>query len=141
MLTWLSCGIFISVFIPLCIGGKVYNSIKAMMTFKLIFVLGFLLYIALRYSTLTTWIEIGSGFFEFGNVPVVPAEDLNKNGKQDEGESQHGPNVDNVFIAWGQGRSVAFDLSLLGVLASMVAISGNGGLTNTPISSFTRDQG
>lgn len=141
LLTWLSCGIFVSVFIPLCIGGKVYNSIKALMTFKLIFVLGFLLFIAFRYSTLDTWKEIGSGFFEFGNVPVVPAEDTNKNGKQDEGESAHGPNVDNVFLAWGQGRSVAFDLSLLGVLASMVAISGNGGLTNTPISSFTRDQG
>jgi hypothetical protein len=71
----------------------------------------------------------------------VPAEDLNKDGKQDPDEAPHGPAVDNVFSAWRNGRSLAFDLSMLGVLASMAAISGNGGLTNTPISSFTRDQG
>lgn len=141
LLKVLSCVIFVSVFIPLTLGGKVYNSIKAMMTFKLIFVLGFLSFIALSYSTLDTWTEIGSGFVKFGNVPVVPAEDTNKNGKRDDGEAAHGPNIDNVFSAWRNGRSLAFDLSMLGVLASMAAISGNGGLTNTPISSFTRDQG
>ncbi len=141
LLKYLSCIIFISVFIPLTIGGKVYNSIKMMMTFKLVVVIGFLMYLAICYSTWSTWKEIGSGFVKFGNVPVVPAEDLNSNGKQDEGEKAHGPSVDNVFLAWSSGRSLAFDLSMLGVLASMAAISGNGGLTNTPISSFTRDQG
>jgi hypothetical protein len=141
LLKWLSCGIFASVFIPLCIGGKVYNSIKWMMTFKLIVVLGFLSYLAICYSTLSTWKEIGSGFLRFGNVPIVPAEDLNRNGVRDEGEAEHGPTIDNVFSAWLGKRSMAFDLSMLGVLASMAAISGNGGLTNTPISSFTRDQG
>lgn len=30
---------------------------------------------------------------------------------------------------------------MIGMLASMAAIAGNGGLTNIPISSFTRDQG
>jgi hypothetical protein len=141
LLKVLSCGIFMSVFIPLTLGGKVYNSIKAMMTFKLVVVISFLMYLAVRYSTTSTWQEIGSGFLKFGNVPIVPAEDLNRNGKQDEGEKPHGPSVDNVFSAWSNGRSLAFDLSMLGVLASMAAISGNGGLTNTPISSFTRDQG
>jgi hypothetical protein len=33
------------------------------------------------------------------------------------------------------------DLSVIGILASMAAISGNGGLTNTPTSNYTRDQG
>lgn len=140
LLTVLSCGIFLSVLIPLCIGGKVYNSIRALMTFKLVFVLTFLLYLAFQYSTVATWKEIGGGFLKFGNVPVKPAEDTNDDGKQDAGEQPH-QNIDNVFSAWSEGRSLAFDLSLLGILASMVAISGNGGLTNTPISSFTRDQG
>lgn len=141
LLKVLSCSIFLSVFVPLCIGGRVYNSIKIMMTFKLIVVLGFLTLLAVCFSTKATWIELGTGFFKFGNVPIVPAEDLNKNGKQDEGEAEHGPRVDNVFSAWRAKRSIAFDFALVGVLASMAAISGNGGLTNTPISSFTRDQG
>ncbi len=161
----LAIAIFVSVFIPLTIGGKVYNSIKAMMTFKLVFVLGLLVYLAVCYSDMSTWKEICSGFVKFGNVPVMPVEDVNKNGKQDlaedmngngvldEGEdlnkdgkldvaeAPHGPIVDNLFVAMSQGRDVAFDWTLVGILASMVAISGNGGLTNTPISSFTRDQG
>jgi len=141
LLKVLSCGIFLSVFVPLCVGGRVYDSIKVMMTFKLIVVLGFLTLLAVCFSTKATWVELGTGFFKFGNVPIVPAEDLNKNGKQDEGEAEHGPRVDNVFSAWRAKRSIAFDFALVGVLASMAAISGNGGLTNTPISSFTRDQG
>ncbi len=141
LLKVLSCGIFLSVFVPLCIGGRVYDSIKVMMTLKLIIVLGFLTLLAVCFSTRQTWVELGTGFFKFGNVPIVPAEDLNKNGKQDEGEAEHGPRVDNVFSAWRAKRSIAFDFALVGVLASMAAISGNGGLTNTPISSFTRDQG
>ena len=141
LLKILSCILFVSVFIPLSIGGRIYNSIKVMMTFKLIFVLGFLTLLAVCFSTRETWKELGSGFFKFGNVPVVPAEDKNKDGIQDNNEEQHGPNVENVFSAWRAKRSIAFDISVVGFLASMVAISGNGGLTNTPISSFTRDQG
>ncbi|MEY2726168.1 MAG: hypothetical protein RLZZ458_2035 [Planctomycetota bacterium] len=139
-LKFLGCIIFVSVFFPLCVGGKVYNSIRALMTFKLAFVLTFLLYLAFMYSTSNTWLEIGSGFFKFGNVPVKPAEDRDADGSQDPDEAPH-QNVDNIFSAWASGRSLAFDISLVGFLASMVAISGNGGLTNTPISSFTRDQG
>lgn len=67
------------------------------MTFKLIFVLGFLLFLAFRFSTVSTWIEIGSGFFKFGNVPIIAAEDLNGDGVRDAGEELHGPNVGNVF--------------------------------------------
>jgi hypothetical protein len=141
LLKVLSCGIFLSVFIPLCVGGRVYNSIKIMMTFKLVIVLGFLTLLAVCFSTRENWKEIGSGFFQFGNVPIIPEEDLNKDGIQDEGEAKHGPRTDNVFSALRHQRSIAFDFALVGMLASMAAISGNGGLTNTPISSFTRDQG
>ncbi len=141
LLKVLSCGIFLSVFIPLCVGGRVYNSIKIMMTIKLVIVLGFLTLLAVCFSTRENWKEIGSGFFQFGNVPIIPAEDLNKDGIQDKGEEKHGPRTDNVFSALRHQRSIAFDFALVGMLASMAAISGNGGLTNTPISSFTRDQG
>jgi hypothetical protein len=53
-----------------------------------------------------------------------------------------GANVDNVFLALFGGRALPrVDLTMIGYLAAMVAISGSGGLTNTAISSYTRDQG
>ena len=100
---------------------------------------------------MSTWKEICSGFVKFGNVPVMPVEDVNKNGKQDlaedlngngvlddgedlnkdgkldVAEAPHGPIIDNFFVAMSEGRGVAFDWTLVGILASMVAISGNGG--------------
>jgi hypothetical protein len=134
--------IFVGVFIPLLVGGKIYNSMKALMTFKLFVVLGFLLVLAAGYSSWSTWKEIGTGFVQFGNLPVVPEGDENANGIRDAGEPEHGPNVDNFFTAWFHGRTMRpLDLSLLGFLAAMAAISGNGGLTNTPTSNYTRDQG
>jgi hypothetical protein len=115
---------------PLIVGGKVYNSIKAVMTFKLVVVLGFLLLVAVCFSDRSTWFEIFSGFFEFGSVPV------------EEGTGPGGANVDNYFTAWREGRSLpVLNLSVLGLLCAMVSISGNGGLSNTPISNYTRDQG
>jgi hypothetical protein len=141
LLLWLSIGIFVLAAVPLLVGGKVYNSIRRMMAVKLVVVVGFLMFIAIGYSTWDTWLEIGSGFLRFGNVPVVPAEDTNGNGIRDNGEQIHGARVDNLFSAFLSGRSLAFDMAMIGTLASMAAISGNGGLTNTPISSFTRDQG
>src|SRR5579859_1201809 len=46
LLKGLSIAIFLLAFIPLIFGGKIYNSLKAVMTFKLIVVLGFLLILA-----------------------------------------------------------------------------------------------
>lgn len=137
LLKVLSCAIFASVFIPLSVGGKVYNSMKVVMTFKLVTVMGFLAFLAFFFSSWETWTEIFSGFVKFGNVPVVPTEPGAKA-------------IDNVFAAAGEGRLNSlffgegpgvFDLTVVGILASMAAISGNGGLTNTPTSNYTRDQG
>jgi hypothetical protein len=141
-LSWLGCALFLVLLVPLTVGGKVYDSLRAIMTFKLIVVMGFLIFLAVFYSSAETWKEISTGFFKFGNVPVVPDEDLNANGKQDNGESPHQPKIQNVFSVWGQGQLFPrLDLSMIGILVSMIAISGNGGLTNTPISNFTREQG
>ncbi|HUG55398.1 MAG TPA: Nramp family divalent metal transporter, partial [Vicinamibacteria bacterium] len=52
-----------------------------------------------------------------------------------------GTNVDNVFTSLLAGRSLALDLSMVGLLAALAAIAGSGGLTNTTISAYTRDQG
>jgi len=123
-----ACLIFLGAMTPLLIGGKIYNSIKVVMATKLIVVLGFLLFLAAFYSTADTWWEIISGFFKFGTVPVV-------------NETDKGATA-NIFVSLWNGQGFPLiDLSTIGILAAMAAIAGNGGLTNTPISNFTRDQG
>ncbi len=87
---WLMKGlgyaIFLTAMIPLIFGGKIYNALKFLMTFKIVVVLGFLMILAVGYSKASTWKEICGGFFKFGTVPIRSVEDLNNNGKLDEGE-------------------------------------------------------
>jgi hypothetical protein len=122
--------VFLLVLVPLIFGGKVFNALKAIMTFKVIAVFTFLIVVALSFSTPQTWAEILSGFVKFGSVPVLT------------GEPGSPPGVDNIFAAWWQGRPLPeIDLSMIAVLGALVAISGNGGLTNTALSGYARDQG
>ena len=184
MMKSLGYAIFLLALVPLMVGGKIYNSLKILMTAKIIIVLGFLLFLAVFYSSLSTWCEIGSGFLKFGNVPIRRAEDLNGNHKLDLGEDwdgdghldvvepfidrdgdgqpddpdgdgrpefddidgdgfRDGDNVDNVFLALfrSEGLRGEIDLTLVSFIAALAAIAGAGGLTNTPISNYTRDQG
>jgi hypothetical protein len=128
-LQYLTYVVFLLVLVPLVVGGKVYNSLKAVMTFKVIVVFGFLLIVAAFYSTPATWFDILSGFFKFGSVPVTTGSDSL-------------PAIDNFFIAWWQGRELpSIDFSMIAILGALAAISGNGGLTNTALSGYTRDQG
>lgn len=191
---WLCTGLFLVLLVPLTIGGKIYNSLKWVMSFKLVAVMSFLLFLGIFFAKPSSWIDIATGLFKVGNVPVLKGEDLNENGVLDPGEdfdrdgqldvlekrlppdvdkdgdgkpeswSDHngdgnvderdkfedadgdgtfdGNNVENVFIeAVQRSRFPAIDLSLVAMIAGLAAIAGNGGLTNTPISNFTRDQG
>ncbi|MGH9160858.1 MAG: Nramp family divalent metal transporter [Vicinamibacteraceae bacterium] len=182
---------FLLAVVPLVVGGKVYNSLKAVMSFKIVVVLGFLMSLAIFESTADTWKEIGTGFLKLGTVPIQRSEDLNGNGRLDAGEDwdgdgrldrieqslpptidsngdgrpeswsdrdgdgvpdrfvdvdgdgiRDGDNVDNVFVAAVEGRGMpSIEWSLIGFLAALAAIAGSGGLTNTTISAYTRDQG
>lgn len=176
--------------LPLVFGGKIYNSLKIVMSFKLVVVLGFLLFLAVFYSHASTWREIFGGFFKFGTVPIQRDEDLNGNGRLDPDEDwdsdgnldvveptlpktvdtnadgkpdtwakdgagspikfedvdgdgyQDGANTDNVFVSlFTKGKLPPLDLQLIAMIAALAAIAGNGGLSNTPISNFTREQG
>ncbi len=184
---------FLLMVLPLFFGGKVYNSLKAIMSVKIVYVLGFLTLLALWFSTPETWKEIGTGLVRFGTIPVSRDEDANGNGVLDDGEdwdqdghldviemlpktvdtdadgeadawadnnqdgvvdrhdqwrdldgdgTRDGDNVDNIFVAMWEGReTLPLQLGMIGMLTAMVAISGSGGLTNTSISGYTRDQG
>jgi hypothetical protein len=121
---WMCTGLWLVLLLPLIFGGKIYNSLKVLMSFKLIAVIGFLLFLGIFFAKPASWFDIITGLFKFGNVPVS------------------GSNVENVFIEFFQrGRFPEVDLSLIAMIAALAAIAGNGGLTNTPISNFTRDQG
>jgi hypothetical protein len=131
LLKGLACTIFVLALVPLTFGGKIYSTLKALMAFKLVTVMGFLMFLAVFYSTSSTWAEIGSGFVKFGTVPVRPV-----------GESPGSAHVANVFTSYFSGAPLPpIDFSMIGILAAMAAISGNGGLTNTSVSNYTRDQG
>ena len=190
MVKIVSCLVLALAVLPLVFGGKVYNSLKAVMTFKLVTVIGFLLLVAALYSHGSTWWDIFSGFAKFGTVPVKCGEDRNGNGILDPGEDwdgdghldvvepslpptidtngdgrpeawakdpqgrsirfadadgdgyRDGDNVENAFVSlFTRGRLPFVDFQLVALIAALAAIAGNGGLTNTPISNFTRDQG
>jgi hypothetical protein len=247
LLRVLGYSIFLLAMLPLIFGGKIYNSLKWLMTFKIVVVFGFLVILAIGWSTWGTWGEIFSGFVKFGNVPTRTVEDRNGNGKLDPGEdwdgdghldvmepslklqfgtifrkpyatdidmdgkpdpmvnlgtddapiwwpdldrdgkpdtevtidttgdgkpdgtfplirkdggkqirfrnsngqelsfididgdgARDGDNVENLFTA---AKMPDIDWSLIAFLSALVAISGSGGLSNTPVSNYTRDQG
>ncbi len=183
--------VFFLAMIPLIFGGKIYNTLKMVMSFKIVTVLGFLLLVALFFSNAHTWVEIASGFFKFGTVPVQRGEDINGNGMLDPGEDwdadghldvveprlkpsldtngdgtpdawadiNHdgrpdkfhdidgdgicdGDHTENIFAALVEGRPFPkIDFSTIALLAAFAAIAGCGGLSNAPISNYTRDQG
>ena len=185
---------FLLAIVPLIFGGKVFNSLKAIMSVKIVYVLGFLTFLAIWFSKPADWKEVGIGLISIGNIPVERGEDANSNGVLDPGEdwdsdgrldvveprysptidtngdgkadawednngdgridvhdrfrdldgdgTRDGDNVDNVFVALYEGRGIPpIQLAMIAMLASMAAISGQGGLTNTAVSGYTRDQG
>jgi hypothetical protein len=125
--------IFLLALVPMLFGGKIYNSLRKVMAFKIAVVFGFLLFLAFFFSQPSTWIEILTGFFKFGTVPVQAAADI---------PLVRGANVDNIFLSLLEGRGLPhIDFTLIAFIAALAAIAGSGGLTNTPISNYTRDQG
>ena len=62
--------------------------------------------------------------------------DIDGDGKRD------GDNVENLFVELKErGRFPKLDFSLVALICGLAAIAGNGGLSNTPMSNYVRDQG
>jgi hypothetical protein len=110
--------------LPLVFGGKVYNALKVLMTTKIVFVFSFLLFIAIFYSSWATWADILSGLVKVGTLPSTGGETV------------------NVFSSlWHEGRLPAVDRQALTIFTAFAAIAGVGGLQQTAISNYTREQG
>ncbi|MBB75777.1 MAG: hypothetical protein CMJ75_14825 [Planctomycetaceae bacterium] len=132
--------VFIGALIPLLFGGKIYRSLKAVMTFKLVVVFGFLLFLAFGYSKAQTWTEIATGFVSFGNVPVLRGEDANGNGKLDEGEDWDDdkrldfvePSLGLVFDTDNDGKKDASDVNNDGEPDPMVNVKRDGKVLRWP---------
>lgn len=116
--------LFLLCLVPLIFGGKIYNSLKVVLSAKVIIVLGFLLFLAITQSSGETWRKIFTGFFQFGTVPV------------------QGGGTANVFGSISRGEGIpSIDFTDIALLAAFASIAGSGGLTNAVISNYTRDQG
>jgi hypothetical protein len=114
---WVSYGVFISVFIPLVFGGKVYNSMEKVMTAKLVLVLGYLLFIGIFFVKGSTWWELWSGWI-----------------------GSPGIRDGNFSLQWLPDKPAGEKLDYA-LLASFAAIAGAGGLSNTAFSAYCRDKG
>jgi hypothetical protein len=124
-LAMLSYALLAVAMLPLLVGGKVYDSLRAIMTVKIVFVLGFLLVIAAGWSSWNTWREIALGFLQFGTVPA--------------GGDGATANVFAVMLR--EGRLPPIERDAIPLLTTFAAIAGVGGLAQSTISNYTRDQG
>ena len=106
----LSTGIFLLAMVPLIFGGKIFNSLKVVMSTKLVLVFGFLLVLGILFSRPAAWVEIWSGFFKIGNVPAL-ARDAEGNRAAEQPKI---PQVENIFVEVTQrGRLPLLDFSLV----------------------------
>jgi hypothetical protein len=124
LLRWLSYGLLVFALLPLVFGGKVYNALKAVMTVKIVVVFGFLLFLAFGFSSAATWTEIGRGLLGIGQIPLGDGETINLFGAVASGTPMPRPDHDAMLL-----------------MTAFAAIAGVGGLAQTSISNYTRDQG
>jgi len=153
---------------PLIFGGKIFSALKVIMSTKLVLLFSFLIILGCCFSKPATWADIWGGFLQIGNVPVQRGEDRNGNGRLDAGEDwdsdghldvvenwkpggsgdvdgdgkRDGDNIENVFVErLFHHRWPKLDFTLVAFICGLAAIAGNGGLSNTPMSNYVRDQG
>lgn len=116
------------VVVPILIGGKVYNTLQAIMTTKVAVVLGFCLAIGVLFVSPGNWWNVLSGFAKFGNVPVSSAT-----GREE---------VANLFgHYWEHGEWPVIALANIAVLGAFAGYAGGGGLANSTYSNYVRDKG
>lgn len=127
LVTILAYVCLLAVALPVLVGGKVYNMLQAVMTMKVVVVLGFCLTMGFLFVSPQHWWDIISGFAKVGNVPI-------KTGDQN--------GLTNLFVhLWQQGSWPAIELSNIAVLGAFAGYAGGGGLANSTYSNYVRDKG
>lgn len=128
LVTLLAYACLFLIVVPVLVGGKVYNMLQAVMTAKVLFVLGFCFLVGVCFVSPANWWNVFSGFAKFGHVPVN-----NPSG----GETV----VNAVGYYWEHGSWPAVALANIAVLAAFAGYAGGGGMANSTYSNFVRDKG
>lgn len=116
------------VVLPVLFGGKVYNTLQAIMTAKVLVVLGWCLVLGVLFVSLGSWLNVLGGFLQFGSLPVS--------------DPVQGERVVNAFAAFAaDGRWPVISLANVAVLGAFAGYAGGGGLSNSTYSNYVRDKG
>ena len=110
--------------LPLIFGGTIYRFVKGLVMVKVFYVLGLLLVLCLALTSWRTLGEVLLGFVSFGSLPAADGK------------------VVNVFAQlWSGGPWPSLDLESMKLFTTLAGIAGVGGLTQTAICAYTREQG
>ena len=116
------------VVIPVLFGGRIYNTLQAIMSVKVFGVLGFSLAMGLLFVSPSNWWNVVSGFAKFGTLPVP--------------DGRGGEVVTNTFTDYLRtGHWPMVSLANIAVLGAFAGYAGGGGLANSLYGNFVRDQG
>jgi hypothetical protein len=128
LVTVLAYACLIGVALPVLVGGKIYNMLQAVMTAKVLFILGFCLFVGVVFVDGSLWWDVFSGFLKFGTVPV-----------SDGGKNTTVVNAFSYYMEHGEWPAVA--LANIAILGAFAGYAGGGGLANSTYSNFVRDKG
>ncbi|MBI3865068.1 MAG: Nramp family divalent metal transporter [Planctomycetia bacterium] len=116
------------VILPVLFGGKIYNTLQAIMSVKVVAVLSVTFLLGVWLVSPESWWNVFSGFLKFGSIPTSDAA-----GK---------PAAVNVFAEWFAGRQLpTIELQGIAVIAAFAGVAGGGGLSNSLYSNYVRDKG
>ncbi len=128
LVTILAYGTLLTVALPVLVGGKVYNMLQAVMTAKVLLVLGFCLFVGILFVSPSNWWNVLSGFFKVGHVPVS--------------DPSGGEKLTNAFgFYYDHGQWPEIALANVALLGAFAGFAGGGGLSNSTYSNFVRDKG
>lgn len=128
MITGLSYTCLFLVAAPILLGGKVYNTLQGIMTFKVIVVLGFCAIISFLFVSAASWWNVFSGFGKFGTVPIVGPE-----GKE--------VLANALSYRYENGEWPTMSMASIVAIGAFAGYAGGGGLANSTYSNFVRDKG
>jgi hypothetical protein len=115
-------------FLPVLFGEKIYNTLQAVMTVKVFFVLLFCLAVSCMLVEPRTWTEVLTGFLRFGTVPSPEAPPGSLT-------------VNALAFRATEGRFPTVGLAEIGVIGAFIGFAGGGGLGNSLYGNYVRDKG
>ncbi|MCC6494272.1 MAG: Nramp family divalent metal transporter, partial [Pirellulales bacterium] len=115
-------------FLPVLFGRKIYDTMQAVMTVKVVGVLSFCAVVSLALVDWQNWINVFMGFWSFGTVPSSDAAS--------------GETTVNIAAFWlGHGRLPSIGLGEMAIIGGFIGYAGGGGLGNSLYGNYVRDKG